>query len=177
MKNPEQQVENTSDIDHLYHFWFELFLTEVGMSFQSNASLQRLEESVGRLCNLYTDQLHSERGEHEETGMIFLSQFSLDPFHKSEENYSKELTNFTRKLFFEVVCVFVLLLLLVFVCASVHSECVVFINAAVVSVWVCVHAHMHVFVISVCGSVCVCACVSVHVFVRSEAMLCLYLLW
>ena len=93
---------------------------------------------MGRLCNLYTDQLHSERRECEETGMIFLSQFSLDPFHKSEENYSKELTNFTRKLFFEVVCVFVLL---VFVCASVHRGCVVFINAAVVSVCVCVHAH------------------------------------
>ena len=140
MINPEQQVADTSDIDHLYHFWLELFMTEVGVSFQSNASLQRLEESVGRLCNLYTDQLHSER-EREETGMVFLSQFSLDPFHKSEENYSKELTNFTRKLFFEVVCAFVLLLLLVFVCASVHRGCVVFINAAVVSVWVCVHAH------------------------------------
>ena len=115
----------------------------MGVCLQSNASLQRLEESVGRLCGLYSDQLHSERGEREETGLIFLSQFSLDPFHKSEENYSKELTNFTRKLFFEVgcVCVFVLLLLLVFVCACVHRGCGVFINAAVVSVCECVCVH------------------------------------
>ncbi|KAK7100825.1 HAUS augmin-like complex subunit 3 [Littorina saxatilis] len=67
---------------------------------ESNASLQRLAESVQRLCSLYHDDSpsDSERGGDDKA---FLSQLRLDQFHRVEENYSRELTSFTKKLFFE----------------------------------------------------------------------------
>ncbi|KAL8622463.1 hypothetical protein ACOMHN_034128 [Nucella lapillus] len=68
---------------------------------ESNASLQRLLDSVQRLCSLYNDQGKSEKADTTESEAVFLSHIDLDSFHKAEENYSRELTHFTKKLFFE----------------------------------------------------------------------------
>ena len=74
-----------------------------------------------QLCSLYISQVQSERAGSKETDVVFLSQLSLDPFHKAEESYSRELTNFTKKLFFEVhVCVCMVCVWCVCVLSLIH---------------------------------------------------------
>ncbi|XP_076440782.1 HAUS augmin-like complex subunit 3 [Babylonia areolata] len=68
---------------------------------ECNASLQRLGESVQQLCSLYNDQGRLEKTETLQNEAVFLSQLSLDSFNKAEESYSRELTSFTKKRFFE----------------------------------------------------------------------------
>lgn len=61
--------------------------------------MEQLVETVGQLSEIYELPVQEKA---EEAMPMFLSQLSLDEYHQKEERFSQELSNFTKKKFFEV---------------------------------------------------------------------------
>ena len=68
---------------------------------QLNDCLVRICKAVEQTTSLYSSaHLHPAQSPH--TVPVFLSQCHLDCYHKVEENYTQQLTAYTKRLFFEV---------------------------------------------------------------------------
>ena len=69
--------------------------------FQINKALKNLSAAVGKLVELYKSKPAGRKGFP--SAGHFLSQMDLSSFHDAEAKYSHDLTEFTKKQFFEVI--------------------------------------------------------------------------
>uniref|UniRef100_A0A0B7A1I8 HAUS augmin-like complex subunit 3 N-terminal domain-containing protein n=1 Tax=Arion vulgaris TaxID=1028688 RepID=A0A0B7A1I8_9EUPU len=67
------------------------------------ATLQSLTESVHKLIDLYSAPSGDQKEGQTENSGHFLTQCDLTAFHETEEKFSRDLTAFTKKQFFEGV--------------------------------------------------------------------------
>ncbi|CAB3984805.1 HAUS augmin-like complex subunit 3 [Paramuricea clavata] len=77
------------------------YKTSLEQAYSDNAVLNKSMEELSKTVTEFTAMYDFPGTSEEKTGATFVSQLTLDDYHKAEEIFTNELTKYTKKQFFE----------------------------------------------------------------------------